>query len=118
MEMVKLNKKGQTGGSREQKKESVYRQLSKILDSAGVKVRREKLKQGPGWRAHSGACKTENQVLVFVDSRLILDDQVTFLVGELRERGIVVSKEVLSELPENIQRMLTTTNSDEQELAA
>lgn len=104
--MAKMGSKNSTGSTKEQKKESVYRQLSKILDAAGVKVRREKLRQGPGWRAHSGACMADKTPLVFVDSRLSVEDQVNFLIGEIRERNVKPSAESMADLPETIQRLI------------
>lgn len=116
--MGKIANKNSTGGSKEQKKESVYRQLSKILEAAGVKVRREKLRQGPGWRAHSGACMADKTPLLFVDSRLTTDDQVNFLIGEIRERKVQPSAESMAALPETVQRLLTAEAQPETGLAA
>ncbi len=106
-----------SAGAKEQKKERLYRQLGKILDSAGIKVRRERLRQGPGWRAQSGACQAEARTLVFIDSRLCLDDQVNFLVSEIRERKVQISEESLKELPATIQHILAAPEPEGHESA-
>jgi hypothetical protein len=116
--MGKIGTKNSAGGSKEQKKESVYRQLGKILEAAGVKVRREKLRQGPGWRAHSGACMADKTPMIFVDSRLTVDDQVNFLVGEIRERKVKPSDESMAALPETVQRLILAEASPVTEMAA
>lgn len=49
------------------------------------------MKRGHGWRAISGTCQALGEKLVFIDSRLNLDDQIAFLKGrverELEQRG-------------------------------
>ena len=60
-------------------KESCFRELVDKLESAGFTVRREKLRQGPGWKVLSGTCRALNQKLIFVDPRMPQDDQILFL---------------------------------------
>lgn len=60
-------------------KEGLIRDLIKSIEEKGVEVRREKLKQGPGWKVTSGACRLETKKIVFLDSRLPQDDQIEFL---------------------------------------
>lgn len=64
---------------KEQEKESALKDLSSCLERAGYKVRRERLKQGPGWKAVSGTCRLAEGRLVFVDRKNSLDDQLLFL---------------------------------------
>jgi hypothetical protein len=68
---------------RDQKKESVYKGLALELAEHGYTVRREKLKQGSGWKVMSGQCTLESQSLIFVDSRMTQDDQIAFLQAKL-----------------------------------
>lgn len=68
---------------RDQKKESVYKGLALELAEHGYTVRREKLKQGFGWKVMSGQCTLESESLIFVDSRMTQDDQIAFLQAKL-----------------------------------
>ena len=97
--------KGTTpGNSRDPKKEKVFAQLSKILGLSRVIVRREKLKQGTGWRVVSGSClRNGDENLIFVDSRLAQDEQISFLATQISELGIQVPAEHLEALPKSLQ---------------
>ncbi len=64
---------------RDSKKESLIRDLSTELKAAGFVVRREKLKQGFGWKVMSGECMHTEQNMIFVDSRMPQDEQIAFL---------------------------------------
>ncbi len=64
---------------------SRYKELVNQLEQLGHLVRREELKRGHCWRVLSGACRSLSQNLIFVDSRLSPDDQVTFLASKLTE---------------------------------
>jgi hypothetical protein len=68
-------------------KEGLIRDLIKSIEDKGFEVRREKLKQGPGWKVTSGACRLEAKKIVFLDSRLAQDDQIEFL--KIKTEGIV-----------------------------
>lgn len=77
----RLKAPGAHGRSSNEEKEGVVRELSSTLERAGYVVRREKLKQGHGWKVVSGTCQTAEQRLVFVDRKASLDDQILFLKG-------------------------------------
>jgi hypothetical protein len=64
-------------------KESVYKGLVSKLTDMGYTVRREKLKQGFGWKVVSGQCTFNTERLIFVDSRMSQDDQISFLTARL-----------------------------------
>jgi hypothetical protein len=64
---------------RDTKKEHRFKELSGELSQRGYTVRREELKRGLGWRVSSGACRVDQDKLVFVDRRLTQDDQLAFL---------------------------------------
>ena len=58
---------------------SQAKQLILDLEQAGFKVRREKLKQGPGWKTISGTCRVNTDKIVFLDSGMPHEEQVVFL---------------------------------------
>lgn len=62
-----------------------YKELVNHLEQLDYIVRREELKRGHCWRVLSGACRSLSQNLIFVDSRLSPDDQVSFLASKLAE---------------------------------
>lgn len=64
-------------------KESVYKDLVSKLTGMGYTVRREKLKQGFGWKVVSGQCTVNAERLIFVDSRMTQEDQISFLTARL-----------------------------------
>lgn len=69
---------------RDPKKECNFKALVAQLAELGVSVRRERLKQGFGWKAMSGSCQLAAQGIVLVDSRLSQDEQITFLSEQLK----------------------------------
>lgn len=70
---------------RDPEKERVYKGLVEKLRKKGLTVRREKLKQGFGWKVMSGSCTLDAEAIIFVDSRMSQDDQIAFLTGKLQE---------------------------------
>ncbi len=93
-------------------KESLLRELASILGSSGFRVRREKLKQGHGWRAVSGACRVLQDKLIFLDRRLPQDEQIEFLVERIAESGIEVPSDRIGSLPSAIARRFGGAVSD------
>ena len=91
---------------RDFKKESVFKDLSQILEGAGYVVRREKLKQGHGWKVVSGTCTAQGSNLVFVDRRMSQDDQISFLLARIGQLNVPVPQEKLAALPEVIAKQL------------
>ncbi len=71
-------------------KEARYRQLAETLVAKGYRVRREKLKAGPGWKVISGACRLHADNLIFVDPRLPQDEQILFLTTRMEQLGLEV----------------------------
>ena len=86
---------------RDPEKEKVFRSLSEELAQKGYTVRREKLKQGFGWKVVSGSCQAMGQRMIFVDQRLPQDDQITFLRSQLQtlENPIEQQPEAAAALP-------------------
>lgn len=85
-------------------KENLLKELASILNSSGFRVRRERLKQGHGWRAVSGACRVLQDKLIFIDRRLPHDEQIEFLVDRIAENRIQVPSERMGALPSAIAR--------------
>lgn len=81
------------------RKEAVFKELAGLLAGAGFDVRRERLRQGHGWKAVSGACRHENRKLLFVDRKLPQDEQIGFLASKAAELGIRVPEERARSIP-------------------
>lgn len=77
--MAAAEKKMGHGNAGNGDKEESLKQLASKLEQAGFRVRREKLKQGFGWKVVSGTCRAGEQRFVFVDRKSPLDDQILFL---------------------------------------
>lgn len=61
------------------KKLKILSDLLRRTQDLGFQVRREKLKQGHGWRCMSGACLLKGQKVLFLDSKVSIDEQIYFL---------------------------------------
>lgn len=81
--MVAARKKKPLVQQKDPKKEQLIKELGSKLVASGFELRREKLKQGFGWKAVSGACRLEQKRIIFLDPRLSQDDQITFLKEHL-----------------------------------
>ena len=88
--------------AQQKEKESCLKELASILSSSGYSVRREKLKQGHGWRAVSGSCRVLGDKMVFLDRRLPADEQIDFLIDRITSFGIQVPAEKASVFPPSI----------------
>ncbi len=62
-----------------------YRDLILQLEALAYVVRREELKRGHCWKVISGSCRSLSQRMVFIDSRLSPDDQISFLLSKVQE---------------------------------
>lgn len=105
------DKRGQ-GAARDPEKEKLFKELSQILGQAGYSVRREKLKQGYGWKVVSGSCRAQQNNLIFVDQKLPQDDQLSFLVGKIFSLNIPVSDTLLASF-QRTDRRASCMASDE-----
>lgn len=76
---------------RDPAKEKLYRSLCEQLSQQGFTVRREKLKQGFGWKVVSGSCEALGQRMIFVDQRMSQDDQIAFLQSRLLQSSGALS---------------------------
>lgn len=91
---------------RDPKKESLFRGLSETLREAGYFVRREKLKQGHGWKVVSGSCRLKASDLIFVDQRMSQDDQIEFLVSKIASLRVPVPSDRIEIFPKSIVELL------------
>ncbi|MCB0332518.1 MAG: hypothetical protein KDD55_03395 [Bdellovibrionales bacterium] len=117
MEIIKGKKKRQAP-KRDSKKDTVFRTLATFLRDADCEVRRERLKQGAGWRVMSGSCQAFDKKLVFVDSRLDQDEQITFLITRIVELGLELTEEQFSQLPERVAKQLQEAHREQLSSAA
>lgn len=88
------------------KKDNLIKALIRLCKERGVDIRRERLKQGFGWRATSGICMHQEKPVVFIDSRLEQDDQLEFLLSKIRDLNIAFNEEELREIPLKIQTQM------------
>ncbi len=102
----KIKQRKKTVLSRDPLKETIIKELSAVLEGSGYRVRREKLKQGFGWRVLSGSCRLREEDLIFLDRRLSPDDQISFLLLKIRSLGITVQREQAPSLPDRLFEQL------------
>ncbi|MGI6681378.1 MAG: hypothetical protein ACOX3T_07875 [Bdellovibrionota bacterium] len=87
------------------KKEEIIKKISDIFDENGYKVRREKLHQGFGWKAISGSCRVNDENLIFLDRKLGQDDQMIFLMLQIKEKDLGMPKDLLLEIPDKLKKI-------------
>jgi hypothetical protein len=85
----KIKKKGVVA-TKDPQKEATFKSLVDRLLEKGYIVRREKLKRGLGWKVYSGACRSNEQRIIFVDQRLSQDEQISFVQEVIRSLGVIV----------------------------
>ena len=66
--------------NKDQEYEKQIKALISDLKSRGVRVRREKLSRGIGYKVRSGSCHVMGDGIFFLDSRLSLDQQKEVLL--------------------------------------
>ncbi len=104
--ILKKKKKKSTYQKEDPKKEMVIKNLISLFEENDFRVRREKLQQGFGWKAVSGACRVNEENLIFLDRRLAQDEQMIFLVDKMKEKKITISEELLDTFPEKIKKII------------
>lgn len=97
------------------KKEKIINELSSALLDAGFEVRRERLKQGYGWKALSGACCLDKRDLIFVDRKLPQDEQISFLAAKIVALQVAVKLKKLPNVPDKIKQQLNVDTSNNPE---
>lgn len=93
-------KKFSLSEEQEKVREKVVRILGQALTEAGYTVRREELKRGFGWKVISGTCRMNSNKMIFVDRKLTLEDQVSFLSGCILQEKIQFQEEIKTQLHE------------------
>jgi len=83
-----IKKKARKAKHLDAKKENIIKNLRSKIQEKGIKVRREALKQGYGWKATSGSCYVKESSVVFLDSKLLQDDQINFLEQVVLDLGL------------------------------
>ena len=91
--------------------ETLVQALIRAVEYLGVKVRREELRRGPGWRTMSGQCRVQQVSFCFIDRTLPLQEQVALLSALLHERvrladAVTFPSELLAALPESARRRI------------
>ena len=90
---------------RDAAKERLFREIAAVYLKQGVTIRREKLKQGHGWKVLSGSCRAQEKEFLFVDSRLGIDDQLVFLLSSAERYEIEIPEELFLQIPENLRAL-------------
>ncbi len=109
MKIIKKRKKKTNNAlkKRDPEKERTFSALATILASRDYIVRREKLKQGLGWKVISGECQHNDKRLVFVDNKLSQDEQIEFLLSVIVENINNIDNKEIENLPEVVFRRLS-----------
>ena len=92
-------------------KEATLRELVRLLGLAGFVVRREKLKQGHGWKVLSGNCRLDEAKLIFVDTRLPQDEQINFILDRILALSISLAEADLEKLPPKVKEQILAVNA-------
>ena len=90
----------------EQQDEKQIKILIKALKSTGLEVRREKLARGDSFRVKSGACHFSGQNIIFIDSRLQVQQQLNVLVDSIVERQVELKIDSIQDLSPAIRSLL------------
>jgi hypothetical protein len=90
----------------EQNDERQIKILIKALKASGLEVRREKLARGDSFRVKSGACHFSGQNIIFIDSRLQTQQQLSILVDSIVERQIDLNLQNIQGLSPSVRSLL------------
>jgi len=99
-------------------KEKIIKELSAVLAQAGLVVRREKLKQGFGWRALSGVCLLGQDRLLFVDRKLPQDEQISFLINKIVQGEVKLIESKVPSLSDRLLKQLQACIVSDEEYQA
>ena len=86
--------------------EKEIQSLSKIIESKGIKVRREKLSRGHNFKVRSGNCVLTGQDHVFLDKRLPKEQQMLLLFEILSQKELKITPEDASILSDKTKSLL------------
>ena len=79
--------------------ETTVKQIVKFLRKYGFDVRREKLSRGDSFRVKSGRCSFKDKNLLFIDTRLPAEQQLSILADYLATSGIKLAEDELVGFP-------------------
>ena len=79
--------------------ETTVKSIVKFLKKHGFDVRREKLARGDSFRVKSGECNFKDKKLLFIDTRLPAEQQMSILTDYLVTSGVKFTEEELAILP-------------------
>ncbi len=82
------------------------RDLSRVLETKGIEVRRENLARGHAFRVKSGDCLFADKPFLFVDKRLPHTQQVTLLLDYIVDQDISLSSSDIENLSEQARSLL------------
>lgn len=111
----KKRKKSQSQAvlKQDKEKEQQIQLIISLIQSAGVEVRRERLKRGASWSVQGGAAAVYGKPVLFLDRHLSKDDQLDFLIGqfqnELKALGVSLENaksEEVETLPDSLKTLL------------
>ncbi len=86
--------------------EREIRSLSKIIESKGIKVRREKLSRGYNFKVRSGNCVLTGQDHIFLDKRLPPEQQMLLLFEVLSQKELKITNEDVAILSDKSRSLL------------
>lgn len=86
--------------------EKEIKSLSKIIESKGIKVRREKLSRGHNFKVRSGNCILTGTDHVFLDKRLPHEQQMLLLFEVLSQKELKITPEDASILSDKTKSLL------------
>ena len=90
----------------EQDNERQIKILIKALKQIGLEVRREKLTRGDSFRVKSGTCHFSGQNIIFVDSRLQVQQQLSVLIDSIVERKFDLKIDDIEGLSPSVKSLL------------
>ena len=91
---------------KEKEIEREIKNLSKIIESKGIRVRREKLSRGNSFKVRSGNCILTGTDHVFLDKRLPADQQMMLLFEVFGQKELTLSAEEASILSDKSRSLL------------
>ncbi len=95
-------RRGRNSAQRLEKLEAIVRQLRKVAEACGFRVRHEKLLREAGYTVRSGRCRLAADEMLVLDSELPPDARIELLLGALGEKDLSSV-----EMPDEIRRLLS-----------
>ena len=86
--------------------EIVVKSIVKFLKNRGFDVRREKLSRGDSFRVKSGECSFKDKKLLFIDTRLPAEQQMSILTDYLVASELKFTEEELDTLPPSVRAVV------------